>query len=85
MSAGPDGGAFTTAPDMAKFWQALANHQLLEPETTQTMLTPHIVANPTYNVAYGYGVWLYQKNSRHHPLQRRRRRPRRNYDVAFIS
>lgn len=52
----PDGGAFTTAPDMARFWDALLGHRLLSPETTSSMLS--IKATEDDGVGYGYGVWL---------------------------
>lgn len=58
---GGDGGAFVTAPDMAKFWAALFNHTLLDPAHTAALLTPHI---PTQREgrAYGYGLWIDQAN-----------------------
>ncbi len=56
---GPDGGAFVTAPDMARFWQCLHTHRLLPRLTTETMLAAHAAARghrtPTH---YGYGVWI---------------------------
>ena len=52
----PDGGAFVTAPDMLRFWDALTSNQLLSPETTQQFLTAH---TPAYgNGFYGYGHWI---------------------------
>jgi len=55
----PDGGAYTTAPDMVKFWRALAGHRLLDAETTELMLTPHVEAGPHPPCThYGYGVWI---------------------------
>ena len=54
---GPDGGAFTTAPDMARFWAALRAHRLLNPELTALMLRPHIAAEGEGRY-YGLGVWL---------------------------
>lgn len=58
----PDGGAYTTAPDMAKFWQALFDHQLLSPEMTAEMLKPQITPGWDDNTHYGLGVWLNQEN-----------------------
>lgn len=55
---GPDGGCFTTAPDMMSFWKALLNYQLLREDTTKEMLKCHIKADE--NIYYGYGVWLHQ-------------------------
>jgi CubicO group peptidase (beta-lactamase class C family) len=56
---GPDGGAYTTAPDMARFWRALTGHELLREETTGIMLKPHVatVDDPP-STHYGYGVWI---------------------------
>ncbi len=52
----PDGGAFTTAADMARFWDALRGYRLLSPEMTARMLTLQVAENDT--TGYGYGVWL---------------------------
>lgn len=52
----PDGGAFTTAPDMARFWDALREHRLLSPEMTARMLALQVAEDDTSG--YGYGVWL---------------------------
>jgi len=55
----PDGGAFTTAPDMAKFWRALGANELLSPSVTERMLSPHVRAETHGDdVLYGHGVWL---------------------------
>ena len=53
----PDGGAFVTAPDMARFWSALSTHRLLTPSTTEQMLDAH-VATGRGDDHYGYGVWI---------------------------
>jgi CubicO group peptidase (beta-lactamase class C family) len=53
---GGDGGAFTTAGDMERFWRALLEHRLLKIPTTRRMLTPHASVDEGY--AYGYGVWM---------------------------
>ncbi len=56
---GSDGGVYTTAPDMARFWQALKAHRLLGPAMTERMLTPHIATGwDAPYTHYGYGVWL---------------------------
>jgi CubicO group peptidase (beta-lactamase class C family) len=54
----PDGGAYTTAPDMARFWDALWNHHLLSPETTARLCQPHVRVSADDDRYYGYGVWL---------------------------
>ena len=53
---GPDGGSFATVYDLHKFWDALLNNQLLSPEYTNILLTPHIQENE--HIYYGYGVWI---------------------------
>ena len=55
----PDGGAYTTAPDMARFWRALTEHRLMSTETTELLLKPQIATSwqPPYT-HYGYGVWI---------------------------
>jgi Beta-lactamase class C and other penicillin binding proteins len=56
IKGGPDGGAFTTVLDLANFWDALFNNQLLSAEMTKLLLTPHAKDNDqTY---YGYGIWM---------------------------
>lgn len=57
---GSDGGAFLSAPDMAKFWEALFQYELLSEEMTSRLLQPHVQVNET--VHYGYGIWLNQKD-----------------------
>jgi CubicO group peptidase (beta-lactamase class C family) len=56
---GPDGGAYTTAADMAYFWQALLAHKLLRAETTARLLSLQVATGspPPYD-HYGRGVWI---------------------------
>lgn len=56
VKGGPDGGAFTTVHDLARFWDALLHHELLSEAYTKLMLTPHAKVNE--NTQYGYGVWI---------------------------
>jgi len=56
---GPDGGAYTTAPDMANFWIGLFDRRLLNREHTEKLLYPHIAAKSEgEDRHYGYGVWM---------------------------
>ena len=56
---GPDGGAYTTAFEMDRFWKALRGDELLSPQMTATMLTPHVRAGGDgRDLHYGYGVWM---------------------------
>lgn len=57
----PDGGAFVTALDLGKFWDALLDHRLLRAETVERMLTPHATANDEEMSFYGYGVWMLKR------------------------
>ena len=47
------GGAFTTAVDVEKFWDALLSGSLVSPQMLQIMFAPQVEEN-----CYGYGVWL---------------------------
>jgi len=47
------GGAFTTAPDVEKFWTALLDEKLVCSELLHLMFSPQVDAG-----CYGYGVWL---------------------------
>ncbi|MGD7046131.1 serine hydrolase domain-containing protein [Jeotgalibacillus proteolyticus] len=56
VKGGPDGGAYTTGPDMIKLWEALLKFELLSEEQTQTLLHTHVHVKEQVN--YGYGVWI---------------------------
>jgi CubicO group peptidase (beta-lactamase class C family) len=59
---GPDGGAYTTVHDLAKFWDALLGYHLLSEATVARMLTPHWPTRPGDDEhAYGYGLWIAQE------------------------
>ncbi len=61
----PDGGAYTTAPDMAYFWSALFDHSLLSREITEELLRPHIEAKSEGdNLWYGLGIWMKKKDDK---------------------
>ena len=47
---------------MANVWEALLNHTLLTPTTTEKLLTPFIHTDDDYDRFYGYGVWIDIKN-----------------------
>ncbi|HUV30416.1 MAG TPA: serine hydrolase domain-containing protein [Acidobacteriota bacterium] len=65
ITGAPDGGAYTTAPDMAKFWRALLEGRLLGDEMTGQMMEAKIVSlsDPTSS-HYGYGVWIDQSDGK---------------------
>jgi CubicO group peptidase (beta-lactamase class C family) len=58
---GSDGGAYVTAPDMARFWKALVGNKLLSAEMTASLLSPQIATGwESSYTHYGYGVWIEQ-------------------------
>lgn len=59
VQGGSDGGAFVSAIDMVKFWDALLNNALLSESVTNQLLFPHVLEDG--NDFYGYGVWIAKK------------------------
>jgi CubicO group peptidase (beta-lactamase class C family) len=59
---GPDGGAYSTASDMARFWKAITDNRLMTTEMKEMMLKPWITTSkkPPYT-HYGYGIWVDQQ------------------------
>jgi CubicO group peptidase (beta-lactamase class C family) len=58
---GPDGGAFTTAVDLRRFWASLLSGRLLAPATIDRLTSPSVRVSVEYeDLHYGYGVWLRQ-------------------------
>lgn len=54
-----DGGAFTTAPDLVRFWDAFTMGRLVGEPILGRMLEPHTdTGMDPPNTHYGYGVWL---------------------------
>lgn len=52
-----DGGAVTTAADLAAFWRALLAHRIVSAETL-AYLTEPVSAVPDEGMRYGRGFWL---------------------------
>lgn len=66
---GSDGGAYTTGPDMARFWRALAGYELLGQEMTDQLLAPQIeTGQDAPYTHYGYGVWIEHVEGTTHKL-----------------
>jgi CubicO group peptidase (beta-lactamase class C family) len=62
---GADGGAFTTAHDLAALWDALLGRRLVGEATLARMLTPHWRTDPERDDGhYGYGLWIRQLDGR---------------------
>ncbi|WP_374702522.1 serine hydrolase domain-containing protein [Bacillus sp. M6-12] len=58
---GPDGGAYITANDINKLWEALFSNVLLSKKYTDILLRPHVQVKD--GVYYGYGVWMNKKEN----------------------
>ncbi|MFC9709796.1 serine hydrolase domain-containing protein [Paenibacillus sp. NPDC056933] len=56
IKGGADGGAYTTAPDMIRFWEALLSNELLSQETTEKLITPYV--HEDGETFYGQGIWI---------------------------
>jgi len=56
VKGGPDGGAYVTAKDMVRLWEALINHKLLNEALTNQLLTAHTQVKE--GSFYGYGIWI---------------------------
>lgn len=56
----PDGGAFSTAADMARFWSGLHSDLILGSEWRECFLRPHVSAGPS-GLTYGLGVWIHER------------------------
>jgi CubicO group peptidase (beta-lactamase class C family) len=62
---GADGGAFTTAQDVALFWDALLAGGLVSEPTLARILTPHARTDPERDDRYyGYGLWIRRREGR---------------------
>jgi CubicO group peptidase (beta-lactamase class C family) len=62
VKGGSDGGAFVTAADMVRLWEALMNHQLINESLTNHLLTAHTQVKE--DSFYGYGVWIKKNENR---------------------
>jgi len=54
-----DGGAFTTAGDLHRFWRAFYRGEIVSPATVGAMTTPRFDV-PSERKRYGMGVWLHR-------------------------
>jgi hypothetical protein len=60
-----DGGAFTTAADLAKLWDAFWNHEILSQEMVETYIKPYTKAESEGpNKYYGHGIWIHDGDDR---------------------
>ena len=51
-----DGGAFTTAADMSRFWRALVDGAIVSPQSVTAMIEPRYRVDDE-GMQYGRGVW----------------------------
>lgn len=58
IRGGGDGGAYVTAPDMNRFWDALFGDQLVSKPMRERMLRIHATNADDPTDHYGYGVWI---------------------------
>jgi CubicO group peptidase (beta-lactamase class C family) len=77
---GGDGGAYVTAPDWSRFWNALLSGKLLGTEMLTEMLRPQIPTGARPGRHYGLGVWLLDA-----PLQRAARAGGSDPGVDMVS
>ena len=62
---GADGGAYTTAGDLAALWEALLGGRLTGEATLARMLAPHWRTDPERDDGhYGYGIWIRRREGR---------------------
>jgi CubicO group peptidase (beta-lactamase class C family) len=64
IRGGGDGGAYVTAPDMGKFWDALLGDQLLSKPMRERMLSIQATDADDPTDSYGYGIWITTNESR---------------------
>jgi len=56
--SGADGGLYASAPDLARFLDALRSNRLTGAAMTRELLQPHIDIEPETGRRYGYGFWF---------------------------
>ncbi|AST96507.1 serine hydrolase domain-containing protein [Shouchella clausii] len=59
---GADGGAYVTAPEMARLWQELGAGKLMSKEMVASLLAPHVQVED--DLFYGYGGYMKGKAGR---------------------
>ena len=60
---GGDGGMYTTAQDLVKFWDYLLSYKILSKETTEMFIQDKVEAvGEGEDNFYGYGIWVKKKD-----------------------
>lgn len=65
IRGGGDGGAYVTAPDIGKFWDALLGDQLVSKSIRERMLSIQATVPDGPTDKYGYGVWIMTDGAGH--------------------
>ncbi len=53
-----DGGVYSTAADIGRFWKALFSKTYFDSDMLMRMTSPHVQVTPGSSEHYGYGVWV---------------------------
>jgi CubicO group peptidase (beta-lactamase class C family) len=62
-----DGGAFTTAPDLATLWDAFWGYKILSKEMVETYIKPYVKAETEgEHKYYGHGIWIYNEDGQNY-------------------
>ncbi len=56
-----DGGTYTTAADIGRFWKALLSKTYFVEELLTQMTTAQVRVSPSSDNYYGYGIWIDEK------------------------
>ena len=54
-----DGGVYTTAADMGRFWKAFFEGRFFSQPIMEEILKPHSKPGREENIFYGLGIWIY--------------------------
>lgn len=58
-----DGGVYSTAADIGRFWKALFSKTYFDADMLTRMTSPHVQVTPGSTSHYGYGVWVEEISS----------------------
>jgi CubicO group peptidase (beta-lactamase class C family) len=63
IRGGGDGGLYTTASDLNKFWKHLFSYDIISRKLLQDFVSPHV--RIWQDVEYGYGIYISKINNEH--------------------
>ena len=55
-----DGGVYTTAADMGRFWKAFFDSRFFSQAILEEMLKSHAKPGGENNISYGLGIWIHE-------------------------